>query len=329
MRAWVFDGPRQLRLDERAVPEPGPDQARIRVRRAGICGSDSHGYAGESGTRVPGVVMGHEASGVVDALGSHVAGLSVGEAVTFCPTLPCDGACGHTIENRCLKLRIIGVNPEWPGAFAEYVAVPAGRVVPLGGVSVEVGALVEPFAVGLHEARRAGVGAGLRVIVLGGGMIGQAAAQAACLLGAAQVVVSELNAERRAVAEASGVQAVPPEGLGELGQFDCAIDAVGLPGTVTAAVRAVGKGGTVCLVGLGQPRVTLELPEVVTTERTLLGSAAYTRSDFVDALDALRDGRLQAQHLSTREVAFDAAGAALEALVDGRETAIKVSLLLG
>src|ERR1700761_4232272 len=96
MRAWVFDGPRRMRLEERPVPGVGPDDVRLRVAWVGICGSDIHGYAGESGRRVPGIVMGHEASGIIDAVGSDVEGLAVGQPVTFAPTMPCDGSCGHT-----------------------------------------------------------------------------------------------------------------------------------------------------------------------------------------------------------------------------------------
>ena len=87
MRVWVYDGPHASHIETRPKPEPGPDDARIRIAHVGICGSDLHGYTGESGRRVPGMIMGHEASGWIEAVGPSVSGLSVGDAVTFNPAL--------------------------------------------------------------------------------------------------------------------------------------------------------------------------------------------------------------------------------------------------
>src|ERR1700722_565096 len=117
MRYWVFDGPRAIHMERKPVPEPGPGEVRLRVARVGICGSDIHGYAGESGLRRPGVVMGHEGSALVGALGPGVSTLQPGQRVTFAPTMPCTGTCGHTAENRCEELRLVGVTPGLDGAF--------------------------------------------------------------------------------------------------------------------------------------------------------------------------------------------------------------------
>jgi 2-desacetyl-2-hydroxyethyl bacteriochlorophyllide A dehydrogenase len=326
MRYWVFDGPRRIHQETKPVPEPGPGEARLRVARAGICGSDVHGYSGESGLRVPGVVMGHEATAIVDALGPGVEEIAVGEPVTFAPTMPCTGACGHTVENRCEQLRLVGVAPEWQGAFADYMVLPARRIFPLGSLSLDLGIAIEPMAVGLHSARRAGVEAGDRVLVLGGGMIGQAAAQAARMEGAETVTVSDPLADRRRIADASGFQGIDPDALEQMPPFDCAIDAVGIPSSFSAAVRVVARGGTVSLVGLGQPRVELTVYDLVGHERAVVGSSCYSDAEFRDALAAIADGRLDLDPLAPVEIGFDQLGDALEALVTGEERAIKVKV---
>ena len=119
MRVLVFDGPHRFHIETRPRPAPGPGEVRLRMAYVGICGSDLHGYTGESGRRLPGMIMGHEASGWVEELGPGVEGPAIGTPVTFNPSLPCDGACGHRFENHCAALRVIGVTPDIQGAFAD------------------------------------------------------------------------------------------------------------------------------------------------------------------------------------------------------------------
>lgn len=325
MRAWVFDGPGRMRMEQRPVPEVGPDEVRMRVAWAGICGSDIHGYAGESGMRVPGIVMGHEASGIVDAVGASVDGFAVGDHVTYAPTMPCDGSCGHTAENLCRELRLVGVTPGLPGAFADYVVLPARRFFALGPLGLAEAASVEPLAVGLHCAHQARVAEGDDVLVIGGGMIGQAAAQAARLRGAASVTVSDPLDERRAVAAAAGFESVEPGELEALGErFDCAIDAVGLPATLTSAVRGVRRAGTVALCGFGRPFAELKLYDLIGHERRLVGSSCYTDDEFREVIAALADGRLDLAPIGPADIGLEQLGEAIEALAAGQDTRIKV-----
>lgn len=326
MRVLVFDGPRRSHIETRSLPEPGPDEVRLRVTHAGICGSDLHGYTGESGRRIAGMIMGHEASGTVDRVGPDVVGLRVGDSVTFKPTLPCDGACGHIAENRCERLRLVGVTPSVPGALADAVLVPANRIVPLGALSLEWGASVEPMAVGLHAARRANVIAGDTVLVMGGGMVGLAAAQASRMEGASFVTVVDPLAERRGIATRSGFNATTPESLpgGEL--YDCVIDAVGIPATVVASTRAVKVGGMVSLVGLGLPTVKLILSDFVGSERIIAGSSDYSDAEFDETLQALSEGRLSLDFVTRLMVGFDELPAALEEMANGSLHELKVML---
>jgi threonine dehydrogenase-like Zn-dependent dehydrogenase len=330
MRAWVFDGPRRMRMETRPVPSVGAGDVRLRVAWVGICGSDVHGYAGESGMRVPGIVMGHEASGIVDAIGPGVDDLELGQEVTFAPTMPCDGSCGHTAENLCRNLRLIGVTPGLQGAFADYVVLPARRIFPLNALGLAAGSSVEPLSVGVHSAQQARVGAGDNVLVLGGGMIGQAAAHAARLRGAATVTVSDPLPERRAVAQSAGFTAVAPDELDALAEtFDSAIDAVGLPATLRSAILAVRRAGTVALVGFGLPVADLKLYDVIGHERVLVGSSCYTDAEFREVLAALTDGRLDVASIAPVDIGLDDLGAAIEELAAGEQTAIKVRVRTG
>ncbi|MGH8875186.1 MAG: zinc-dependent alcohol dehydrogenase [Acidimicrobiia bacterium] len=307
-------------------PSRGPGQVRVRLARAGICGSDLHGYTGESGRRAPGMVMGHEASGWIETTGPGVE-MPLGTLVTFNPAIPC--SCGHHATNRCLELRVVGATPELPGAFADALVIPADRVVPVGELSPEWAAGVEPMAVALQAADQAGVRPGDRVLVVGGGMIGQCAAQAAFVRGAGEVVVSDPVPHRRAVAEACGFRGVEPDALPGLGTFDRAIDCVGISASAAPAIRAVPKGGVVCLVGLGLPEVTLPLFDVVVAERTLVGSFCYTGEVFVEAARLLGGGRLDLAPLIGDVIELAEVPGAFEDLARGTRHETKVMVTTG
>jgi len=327
MRVWVYDGPHASHIETRPKPEPGPQDVRIRIAHVGICGSDLHGYTGESGRRIPGMIMGHEASGWIEAVGSAVSDLALGDAVTFNPALPCDGSCGHTSENQCARLRVIGVTPDIQGAFADAIVVPAARIVPLGDLSVEWGAGVEPMAVALQASRRAAVSTGASVLVIGGGMIGQCIAQAARLDGAAEVTVSDPMVERRKVAEEAGFHTVHPDDIDRVGLLDVAFDAVGISATAAAAIQAVCKGGTVCFVGLGVSDVTVPLFDIVVSERVIVGTFCYPDDVFRSAVGHLAAGRLDLGMLIGSQVPFEDTAAAFDALADGtcRDAKIMIS----
>jgi threonine dehydrogenase-like Zn-dependent dehydrogenase len=274
------------------------------------------------------MVMGHEAAGWIDAVGPRSAA-AVGEPVTFNPALPCDGVCGHTAENRCELLRVIGVTPQIQGAFADRIVVSEARVVPVAGMPIEWAAAVEPMAVGLQAAEHLQVAAGERVLVVGGGMIGQCVAQAVRLMGAGEVVVSDPMEERRALAAACGFRAAAPEEVPAGGRFHRAVDAVGLPPTAAAAIRAVLPGGTVVFVGLGAPEIEIPLFEVVVQERTILGSFCYKDEVFHQAAARVGDGSLDVAPLLGAVVSMEEAPAAFEDLARGARRDVKILVSTG
>jgi Alcohol dehydrogenase GroES-like domain len=157
MRALVLRDYYDISVEERPDPVPGSGQAVVEVIATGICGSDFHGYSGENGRRHPGQIMGHETVGRVRELGVDVAGLTVGQLVTVNPVMSCHAcpACLSGQEQWCPRRVVFGVAREIPAAFAERFAVPASSIVPLPeDMPEELGALVEPMAVGYHAVRR-------------------------------------------------------------------------------------------------------------------------------------------------------------------------------
>lgn len=323
MRALVFDGPHQFHIDERPTPEPGNDEVRIRVGRVGICGSDLHGYTGESGRRVPGMVMGHEASGWIDTAGG-AADLEPGALVTFNPAIACNGACGHTQTNRCSSLEVIGVTPHLQGAFADFVVVPADRIVPTPDLTPETAAMVEPLAVALQATDQASITDGDRVLVIGGGMIGQCVARAAQARGAREVIVSDPIEDRRSIASSAGFQAVEPEAVDSLAPFDRSVDCVGHSATASTAITSVPKGGTACFVGLGFPTIEVPLFGIVVAERTIVGSFCYTDDVFREAVSLLGLGTVEMADLIGDIVPFEQVAEAFEDLARGKRFDTKV-----
>ena len=328
MRVLIYDGPHKFHVEERSLPEPGPGEVRIRTAYVGICGSDLHGYTGESGRRVAGMVMGHEASGWIESVGPGVE-LAICQAVTFNPAISCDGSCGHTVENQCTRLRVIGVTPDCPGAFADGVVVPADRIVPIDGLSMEGAAAVEPMAVALQAVRRAGVRPGDSVLVIGGGMIGQCIAHAARLDGAGEITVSEGIESRRTLATEAGFAAVAPDQVGELPPVNRAFDAVGVTATASMAISSLVKGGTACFVGLGSPEVSIPLFDVVVPERTIVGTFCYPDSVFRQTVEHIAAGRLDLGRLLGTVETFDGIAAAFEGLANGQREEVKIMLATG
>jgi threonine dehydrogenase-like Zn-dependent dehydrogenase len=300
MRALILEDFWRLSLQETEPPRPALDELLVEVAAVGICGSDVHGFTGENGRRVPGQLMGHEAAGRVVGVGRAVAADPAsprpGTPVALNPLLPCGHcpACRRGQPQRCPDRRVVGVTPEVPGAFAQLVTVPAASAVALPpGLPVQRGALVEPLAVAVHALRRAPVGAGDVVLVIGGGPIGQSLVLAAEAFSPAVVVVSEPNPARRAVCADLGAVPVDP-GAGPLVDqvrgiagraADVTVEAVGLTASLAAALAATAVGGSIVLVGLGAPRLELPAYEVSAAERSVVGSFCYTGEDFRAAVD--------------------------------------------
>lgn len=296
MKVLVFQGPWKLVVEERPDPTPAGSEVLLRIVATGICGSDLHGFTGENGRRHPGQVMGHEtvATVVDDPSGSF----AEGAVVTVNPVVGCETCerCEQGDWQLCPDRQVIGVTPEVSSAFAELLVAPRRNVVGFaaGGPegAVEVGALVEPLAVGYHAARRAQIGAGDRVLVIGGGPIGQAAALGAVRMGCSEVVVLEPDEGRRALCGELQLLALDPgpaaPSLSELviarlgGRPSVVLDAVGTSATMTTALELSALGSRIVLVGMNSPQLELPAYAVSTHERSILGSFCYNRDEFAE-----------------------------------------------
>ena len=291
MQALLLSAYKQLELADLPRPSLAADEVLLRVAACGVCGSDVHGYDGSSGRRIPPIVMGHEAAGVVAEVGAGARGWSVGDRVTFDSTLYC-GRCAFCLRgevNLCDNRQVFGVScPEYRrnGAFAEYLAVPERVLYRLpDALSFEHAAMIEAVSVGLHAVRVASFEAGETAMVLGAGMIGTLIVQALRAAGAARITAVDPDPSRLAMAERSGAHAVAKPGEAASG-FDHVFEAVGAASTVAAAVGAVRKGGTVTLVGNIASEVPLPLQAVVTRQIRLQGSAA-SAGEYPRAIELL------------------------------------------
>lgn len=292
MKALVLKDFNEMVVADRETPTAGRGEILLRTVATGICGSDLHGFTGANGRRHPGQVMGHETVGRVAAIGDGVvAPPDAGSIATINPVISCGGcaACASGAEQHCATKRVVGVDPTLSAAFAEYVAVPAGNVVPLpDAMPEEYGALIEPLAVGYHAARRGGIDAADTVLVLGGGPIGQTVVLAARRLGARRVLVSEPNAGRRRLCASLGADVIDPS-AGSVpdqvrdvfgGPASVAVDAVGVSATVADALTATLPGAHIVLVGMGTPRIDLGAFAISTGERSLIGTFSYPAAEF-------------------------------------------------
>jgi 2-desacetyl-2-hydroxyethyl bacteriochlorophyllide A dehydrogenase len=332
VRQLVFHGPGKLSVEESSAQPLGQCEVRLRVHSVGVCGSDVHGYAGVNARRVPGMVMGHEAIGIVAELGPDLDGPAVGTAVTVNPITACGTCeqCQAGLENICPNRRIYGCVLDLPGAYADSFVVRAANLIPFEGTApLEWGSLAEPFAVGFHAARVADAAAGSDVLVVGGGPIGLGAALAARRLGAARVVISEPNAHRRNVAARLGLETLDPmEAHVPENAFAVALECVGQSPTLAAALTAVPPRGLVVFVGLAEETIDLPATPLMVGERRIAGSAAYTREDFRSTSDWIASGAIDLSPVIEHRVDLDSLPDVFAGYAGGSLDAMKTVLQL-
>ncbi|HUV67615.1 MAG TPA: alcohol dehydrogenase catalytic domain-containing protein, partial [Sedimentisphaerales bacterium] len=214
MKALIHTKPCCFEYCDFPDPTAGDDDVLIRVKACGICGSDVHGCTGKTGRRIPPLIMGHEAAGIVEQVGRNVKGLKKGDRVCFDSTVYCNTcqACRKGLYNRCDKRQVLGVSvPAFKrhGAFAEYVAVPSWIVFKLPDqMSFVQAALLEPASIGTHASNRAPISADDTVLVIGAGTIGLFILQGARLRGAARVIAVDIDEFRLDVAKKLGADAI-------------------------------------------------------------------------------------------------------------------------
>jgi len=341
MRALLLAAYKRLEMAEMPAPAIGPDEVLIRVKACGICGSDVHGYDGSSGRRIPPLVMGHEASGVVAETGAGVKDLRVGERVTFDSTVYC-GACFHCARgevNLCDNRQVLGVSCgdyRRHGAFAEFVAAPRRIVYRLPeGLPFEHAAMIEAVSVAVHAASLTPVKPGDTAVVIGSGMIGLLTMQALRAAGCARVIAVDVDAGRLALARKLGADEAlnsrETDAAKEVVRLtggrgaDVAAEAVGATEPIQTAIASVRKGGAVTLIGNVTPKVELPLQQVVTRQIRLQGSCA-SAGEYPACMDLMARGAIRVEELITARAPLEEGARWFERLYNREPNLMKVVL---
>ena len=341
MKALLLSEYKNLAVAEVDDPAVGPGDLLVRVEACGICGSDVHGYDGSSGRRIPPLVMGHEAAGVVESVGPGVEDFAPGDRVTFDSTVSCGECyfCRRGQINLCDDRTVLGVSCgdyRRHGAFAQFVSVPARISYKLpDGLPFEHAAMIEAVSVAVHAANRTPVSLGDAAVVVGSGMIGLLAVQAVRLAGCSTVIAVDLDAGRLETAKELGADHalkadevdVPAEVKKLTGGrgADVALEVVGATRTIATAVESVRKGGAVTLVGNLAPKVEIPLQSVVTRELTLLGTCASS-GEYPACIDLLTRGAIRVGPLITAKAPLERGAEWFDRLYKGEKGAMKVIL---
>jgi L-iditol 2-dehydrogenase len=334
---------RYSHFEVQEVPEPqvGPEDLLVHVQACGICGSDVHGMDGSSGRRIPPIIMGHEAAGVVARVGQSATGWQVGDRVTFDSMISC-GACHFCRRGRinlCENRRVLGVSCNefrQEGAFAEYVAVPQSIVFRLPeGLSFEHAAMTEPLSVAIHAVERVPIHLNDTAVVVGTGMIGLLVVQVLRAAGCGRILAVDVDPARLELACRLGAdESLSPKEVDVVAEVlrrtdgrgaDVVMEAVGKPETVSMAIASVRKGGSVGLVGNLTPEVPLPLQAVVTREITLYGSCASS-GEYPACLEMIARGTINVEALISAVVPLDEAPAWFDRLYQGEDGLMKVIL---
>jgi L-idonate 5-dehydrogenase len=341
MKAIVIHGARDLRIEDRSVPEIGPGKVEIRIAAGGICGSDLYYFndGGFGAIRViDPMILGHEIAGVVTALGEDVRDVKPGDHVAVNPSRPC-GACQFCQEgkqNHCLDMRFYGSamrRPHVDGAFREVLVADAGQCVVVGpDVSLNEAAFAEPLAVVLNGLGKAGSLIGKRVLVTGCGPIGNLAVLAARSAGAAEIVATDIVDEALDIARRVGAdrtinvaqQADALDAFAEnKGTFDVMFEASGNEAALRSGLDIVRPRGTIVQLGLGG-EVSIPQNTIVAKELVVKGTFRF-HEEFAVAARMIESRRIDVRPLLTDVLPLAQAESAFKLATD-RKRAMKVQI---
>lgn len=318
MRAAIFYGARDLRIEDFTLRKLNGNEVLIRIRACGVCGTDIHIYEGAEGsaTVFPPIILGHEFSGEICDVGDAVKDISLGDRVCVDPNISC-GKCSYCRTGRvhlCQRLDAIGVTIN--GAFAEYCIVPEQQVYKLPDqLSFEQAALAEPIACCLHGIDLIGIKPGDQVLILGGGTIGLIMLQLVKHAGAAQIILSEPMAKKRELALTLGADLVLDPDSDNFHDFiqsqttdgvDVAIECVGIKTTMEQALGATRRGGIVMLFGLAPPDCVIPVHPFDIFKRELTIKSSFINPFTQDrAIALLASGRVIVNELIAEIVPLD------------------------
>jgi 2-desacetyl-2-hydroxyethyl bacteriochlorophyllide A dehydrogenase len=304
MKAIILDQPEHFRLaDVDFPPQPGQDEALVRILRVGICGTDLHAFEGKQPFFNYPRILGHELAVEVVALGAstYEHGLKIGDHCAVEPYLNCGTclSCRRGRPNCCVNLRTIGVHQD--GGMRESIVVPVRKLQRANDLPVEALAIVEMFSIGAHAVNRAHLGKGENILVIGAGPIGMGTMQFAKIMGA-NVFAMDINPDRLAFCNqhvgVSGVVDARQDAEGQLrallgGDLPTAVfDATGSLRSMNNAFNFVAHSGSLIYVGLMQDNITFNDPFFHSREITLFASRNALPSDFTWVIDSISSGKV-------------------------------------
>ena len=340
MRAVVIHQAKDLRVEERKLDSLAPGQVRIKMEAGGVCGSDLHYYNhGGFGTvtiREP-MILGHEVSGRIEALGEGVENLKVGDLIAVSPSRPCGDCtyCALGLPNHCENMRFYGSAMPFPhiqGAFREVLVADASQCVVANGLSAGEAAMAEPLSVCLHAVRRAGEMLGKKVLVTGCGPIGLLIILAARRAGASEIIATDLSDNALAYAKQVGADRVinvskEPDALSEYtsgkGTFDIMFEASGANIALTNGVPTMRPQGVVMQLGMGGD-MTVPMQQVTVKELDLRGCFRF-HEEFATAVTLMQKGLINVNPLITHTIPLEEVVQAFE-IANDRSQAIKVQI---
>ena len=279
----------EFEVKERTLVELTGDNAIIKILATAICGSDIHGSSGSTGRRFPNQVMGHETCGIVEKVSSASSSDLIGRRVVINPVISCNKCelCLGGKEYVCRSRKVLGVTKGVDGAFAQYVIAPIRNLALISEeVSPVLATTVEPLAVGYHAVIRAGVKTSDRVLIIGGGPIGQAIGLACARIGVTDFLISEPSESKRKYISNFAFKSISPSELSSFYQKNSkptvVFDAVGSTFSFSDAFKFSDVAARIVLVGMDTPELAIPSYEVSADERTILGSYCYTNKEFAD-----------------------------------------------
>lgn len=311
MKALVLTGTKQFEMQDVTTPTVKDDEVLVNTAYAGICGTDRALYAGLPGSAdaVPPIVLGHENSGIVAAIGRNVTNVKVGDRVTVDPNIYC-GECEYCRTDRpelCDNLSAVGVTRD--GGLEESFTAPASVVYPIpDSVSLKAAATVEPISCAVHGVKLLDLTPYQKALVIGDGFMGQLFVQLLQAYGVHQVdfagIVDEklaFNKEKFGVTDTYNTtrDSIPAD-------YDVVIEAVGLPQTQEQAVEATKKGAQVLMFGVGKPNQTFSMNTYEVYQKQLKIQGAFINPyAFEDAIALLASGQLDVESLISHEVSLE------------------------
>ena len=340
MKALVLEEYKKFAYKDVSDPVLIDDEVLVKIEAAGICGSDVHGMDGSTGRRIPPIIMGHEAAGIIVETGKNISGWKVGDRVTFDSTIyrldDWYSRKGHyNLSDNRMVMGVSCADYRRNGAFAEYVNIPGHILYRIpDSVSFEQAAMVEPIAVALHALNLSGVKIGDTVAVFGSGMIGLFLIQLLKMAGSNVIAIDIVQEKLELAREAGALLTIntqiddTPAKIKDQTQgrgADLAFEAVGISQTIKSAIESIRKGATLILVGNLTSIVEFPLQKVVTQEITIKGSCAIN-GEYSTVLDLLSKGKINVDKMISAVAPLSEGAFYFDRLYNNKEGLLKVLL---